>query len=611
MSPVIRAHLMKRGGMVKYWLDKSWVQYATILSLLALAGYYFGFVFNFGYTFDWSVLFSVNETYDKHLGLSLIDGLKTTIRISLVSSAFALFLGIFFGLGRLSSFKPLKWTANCYVEFFRNTPLLIQLFFWYFAFPMALPENARSFVFDHNFEFWSATIGLSVYTGAFMAEVIRAGLQSIPKGLLEAAYSSGLNYFQVLRKIILPLAFRNIIPPLGSEFLNNMKNSSLAMVVGVAELTWQSQQVESLTFKGFEATTAATILYLSLSLVISVTLNIINARMKVSGTGQPTVYSRISDIIFKPLAIGVKYARKPYNAYIYREQPVPENGTYSPATVLRRKAGSLATTISVAAMKLLYLFIIVFILYKTVRGIMGFEFSVITSNLKTLLIWRFPNGTETELFMGLGGLSYSLLMATIAIVISFFIGLIVGIARISSNAVFKIPAIIYIEVIRGNPLIIIIFWVYFFIPVLTGTFFDVFWSATIALTIFTGAYLAEIVRAGIENLPKGQFEAAYSSGLSYFQTMRVIILPQALKQMIPAIVGQFIAIFKDTSLAYVIGVLELTFVAQGLNNRLMVHPFEIYTTVAFLYFIVCYLMSLYARKLERKLSPEGEMALVM
>jgi ABC-type amino acid transport system permease subunit len=127
---------------------------------------------------------------------------------------------------------------------------------------MALPDDVRTWVFNHNFEFWSATLGLSAYTGAFMAEVIRAGLQAIPKGLLEAAYSSGLGYFQALRTIILPLAFRVIIPPLGSEFLNNMKNSSLAMVVGVAELCWQSQQVESLTFKGFEATTAATLLYL-------------------------------------------------------------------------------------------------------------------------------------------------------------------------------------------------------------------------------------------------------------------------------------------------------------------------------------------------------------
>ncbi|MFW5731434.1 MAG: amino acid ABC transporter permease, partial [Desulfonatronovibrionaceae bacterium] len=166
------------------------------------------------------------------------------------------------------------------------------------------------------------------------------------------------------------------------------------------------------------------------------------------------------------------------------------------------------------------------------------------------------------------------------------------------------PCMGYIEFIRGNPLIIVIFWVYFFIPVFFDTFISVFWSATIALTVFTGAYIAEIVRGGIQNIPSGQFEAAYSTGLNYFQTMRRIILPQALKQMIPAIVGQFIAIFKDTSLAFVIGVMELTYVAQILNNRLMVYPFEIYTTIAVLYFICCYAMSVLAARLEKRLTPD-------
>src|SRR6218665_2712396 len=154
-------------------------------------------------------------------------------------------------------------------------------------------------------------------------------------------------------------------------------------------------------------------------------------------------------------------------------------------------------------------------------------------------------------------------MALIAISVSFFIGLAVGLGRCARNRIFRLPCLVYIEIIRGNPLIIVIFWIYFFLPVVFGAYFDVFWSATIALTVFTGAYLAEIVRAGVQNIPAGHVEAAYSTGLSYFQTMRRIVLPQALKQMIPAIVGQFIAIFKDTSLAFVIGVLELTFVAQG------------------------------------------------
>lgn len=597
--------------MIRYWLEKSYVQYLVILFLLIVSGCYFYFYFDFGYKFDWSVIFSVNDTYGEHFGKTLLNGLKITFKISLISSVIALLLGTFFGLGRLSSFKPLKWVSTTYVEFFRNTPLLIQLFFWYFAFPMALPEAAREFVFAHNFEFWCATLGLSVYTGAFMAEIVRAGLQSIPKGLLEAAYSSGLNYFQVLRKIILPVAFRNIIPPLGSEFLNNMKNSSLAMVVGVAELTWQSQQVESLTFKGFEATTAATVLYLSFSITISFILNVINSRLKIDGSSKKTIYNKMADLFFTPVAIIIKYVKRPYHIYIYRERSVVGDVSYSTSAVFLRKAFKIAIKLSIFLLKILFIFCLAGFLFKLCQAIAGFDFNVIKDNFLSLLIWRFPNGGENELFMGLGGLSYSILMALIAIFVSFFIGLVVGIARTSDNLVFKLPALAYIEVIRGNPLIIVIFWVYFFIPVVTDAFFDVFWSATIALTIFTGAYLAEIVRAGIENLAKGQFEAAFSTGLSYFQTMRLIILPQALKQMIPAIVGQFIAIFKDTSLAYVIGVLELTFVAQGLNNRLMVHPFEIYTTVAILYFVCCYLMSRYAAKLEGKLTPEGDVSLVM
>lgn len=590
--------------MIRYWLDKTWVQYAVLCSIAMLAVYYWGWVFDFGYDFQWNILYKKNETYGTILGFEILKGLSVTVQISLISSFFALILGTAFGLARLSLFAPLRYTATAIIEFFRNTPLLIQLFFWYFAFPAILPENIRDHLFTGNFEFWCATIGLSFYTSAFMAEVIRAGLQSIPKGLLEAAYSSGLNYFQVLRTIILPMAFRAIIPPLGSEFLNNMKNSSLAMVVGVAELTWQSQQVESLTFKGFEATTAATVLYLSLSLIISFILNGVNGKLRLDSSSK-----RSFPVLFiSALTVPFNFLRRlfvsPISRALRRRRRAAASATYSPAAVKFRAACSTAGRGLVLVAKGLFMLLLAGALFVTLRGLWNFNWGIIADNLRSLLIWHFPNGQSDELFLGLGGLAYSLLMAVIAISVSFFIGLFVGIGRTSQNRIFRIPSLLYIELIRGNPLIIVIFWIYFFIPVLFNTFFNVFWSATIALTLFTGAYIAEIIRAGIQNIPAGQIEAAYSTGLSFFQTMRRIVLPQALKQMIPAIVGQFIAIFKDTSLAFVLGVLELTFVAQGINNRLMVYPMEIYGTVAFLYFICCWLMSRYAARLERRLSPE-------
>jgi len=586
--------------MWRYILERNWLQNVLLLSILVSLVYYWGFVFDFGYKFDWSVLYTVNETYGENLGYYLIRGLKLTVEISLISSGLALLLGIIFGLGRLSSFKPYYYFSTVYVEFFRNTPLLVQLFFWYFALPQALPEAWREFLFSQNYEFISATLGLSIYTGSFRAEVIRSGIQSIPKGLLAAAYSSGLSYFQVLRKIILPLAFRSIIPPLGSEFLNNMKNSSLAMVVGVPELCWQSQQIESLTFRGFEATTAATFIYLSLSLSIAGILNLVNAKLQLVPKEDKNWTHILADIVFSPFSFILELFSWVGKLFQRKENKLELTGL----SLFTHRLLVVLNKIVVLILKVSFVSALIFLTYKAFSGIINLNWKVVVDNFRYLLIWRFPSKEPGDFFWGLGGLAFSVIMSVIAISVSFFIGLVVGLGRTSKYRLFRIPSLLYIELIRGNPLIMVIFWVYFFVPIFTKTYINVFWSATIALTIFTGAYLAEIVRGGIQNIPKGQFEAAYSTGLTYFQTMRKIILPQALKQMIPAIVGQFIAIFKDTSLAYVIGVLELTFVAQSLNNRLMIYPFEIYTTVAMLYFICCYSMSIFANKLEKKLETD-------
>lgn len=592
--------------MIKYYMDKTWVQYTTLVTLALAMLYYWGFVFEFGYTFDWSVLFSVNQTYGEHMGHKILQGLLMTLEITLISSVIALALGTVFGLMRVSSFGPVRMVASAYVEFFRNTPLLIQLFFWYFALPMALPEGAREWVFAQNFEFWSATLGLAVYTGAFMAEIIRAGLQAIPRGLLEAAYSSGLNYSQVMRKIVLPIAFRNIIPPLGSEFLNNMKNSSLAMVVGVAELAMASQDVESLTFKGFEATTAASVLYLGLSLAISGFLNAVNARMRMDTRDKYSTFERFGVMALEPFVMLWTFCLSPFSmlAQALRNRK-KQSRTLTPGQLAFKKSLSSLYKVLVVVTKGAFVLALIGAALGLGRVLMGYNWQIIAENFTSLLWWRFPEGGSHEPLMGLGGLGLTIVTAVLAIVVSFPIGILVGVGRTSENALFKVPCTIYIEVIRGNPLIMVIFWIYFFIPIVTGITMATVWSGTVALVIFTGAYLAEIVRGGIQNIPPGQFEAAKSTGLSYWQTMRVIILPQALKQMIPAIVGQFISIFKDTSLLYIIGVLELTFVAQGMNNRLMIYSFEIFTTVAALYFVCCYAMSLYARHLENKLTPEG------
>ena len=216
------------------------------------------------YKFDWAIVLS-GQYYEW-----LVSGVKVTIQLSVVSIALAFLLGLFIAVMRMSRVRPVRWFAHGYLEFFRNTPLLVQIFFWYFGSYKILPTAVNDWLVSTNFEFASAVIALTIYTSAFIAEDIRSGVLSIPKEQMEAARSSGFSYIRSMQYIILPQAVRITIPPLIGQFLNLMKNSSLAMTIGVAELTYQARQVESYTFKGFEAFTAATVVYLGLSIIITV-----------------------------------------------------------------------------------------------------------------------------------------------------------------------------------------------------------------------------------------------------------------------------------------------------------------------------------------------------
>lgn len=206
-----------------------------------------------------------------------------TLKLSLFGIVLAFLLGGVAAVARVIPWGPLRVAARAYVEFFRNTPLIAQLFFWYFGVPALLPESAREWLAGHDLEFLAALAGLTTYTGAYIAEVMRAGIEAVPREQWEAAASSGLSLPGILRLVILPQAFRIILPPLGSQFLNLIKNSSLAMTIGVAEVTFQSQAIEAQTFKGFEATTAATLLYLLLTLVTSALVSWTSRRLALPG----------------------------------------------------------------------------------------------------------------------------------------------------------------------------------------------------------------------------------------------------------------------------------------------------------------------------------------
>ncbi|MBI4588279.1 MAG: amino acid ABC transporter permease [Candidatus Rokubacteria bacterium] len=202
----------------------------------------------------------------------------------------------------------------------------------------------------------------------------------------------------------------------------------------------------------------------------------------------------------------------------------------------------------------------------------------------------------------LSGFVNTLKLAVLAIGASFLLGVVAGALRLSRSPYLHYPAAAYIEFIRGVPLIMVIFWFYFLAPILAGRPLDNFTSALIAFIVFEGAYLAEIVRAGIQSVPLGQVQAAISTGLTHPQAMRHVVLPQAILNMIPALVTRFIVLFMDTSLAYIIGYRELTRVARIIAEREF-RAFEVYTFIAVVYFVCTYAMSLLARRLERRLAP--------
>ncbi len=222
------------------------------------------------------------------------------------------------------------------------------------------------------------------------------------------------------------------------------------------------------------------------------------------------------------------------------------------------------------------------------------DLGVIARNFQFLII---------QGFLGFGTFAGGTLrLALPAIVFGFILGVFVGLGRLASPRSLHIPATAYVEFFRGVPLVMVIFWFWFIIPVLLQTPLPEYWVALTAFVMFEAAYIAEIVRAGVQSVPKGQIEAAIATGLTNGQAMRHVILPQALRNMVPALVTQFIVLFKDTSLASIIGYVDLTKAAQIVNNR-EIRPFELYLFIAVIYWICAYGMSRYARYLKRRLSP--------
>ncbi|MFZ3141214.1 amino acid ABC transporter permease [Polaromonas sp.] len=211
------------------------------------------------------------------------------------------------------------------------------------------------------------------------------------------------------------------------------------------------------------------------------------------------------------------------------------------------------------------------------------------------LVGQYPKGP-------LGGLALTLMLAALGLVLALPLGVVLGLARMSPYRLLRWPVSALVFVVRGTPLLMVVFWAYFFLPSLTGHKTDQFSTMLIALVVFDAAYLAEIVRAGIQGLPRGQTEAARSLGLGYFRTLRLVLLPQALRHMLPSLINQFVSTIKETSLGYIIGLNEVSFIASQINTQVFTKPAQVYLTLGLTYFILCFGLSRLAYWLERSLS---------
>ena len=238
------------------------------------------------YNWNWSIFWQPAPDGSSAYIWWLVSGLGWTLSTALLAWAIALTLGAVIGTLRTT---PVKWVVrlgNAYVELFRNVPLLVQMFLWYFVLPEVLPRalgEALKQMAPPWGSFWPAVLCLGFYTSARVAEQTRAGIQALPRGQLMAATALGLTLPRAYRFVLLPQAFRIILPPLTSEFMNIIKNSSVALTIGLLELTGRARAMQEFSFRVFEAFSAATVIYLLTNLVVVLLMRALERKVRVPG----------------------------------------------------------------------------------------------------------------------------------------------------------------------------------------------------------------------------------------------------------------------------------------------------------------------------------------
>ena len=238
------------------------------------------------YNWNWEVFLQPSATGEGTYVTWLLEGLKWTVTLSLSAWVIALVIGSIIGVLRTVPNRWLSLIAATYVEVFRNVPLLVQLFIWYFVLPELLPGKMGDAFKQMNplaQQFLAAMVYLGLFTAARVAEQVRSGINSLPRGQKNAGLAMGFTLAQVYRYVLLPMAYRIIVPPLTSEFLNIFKNSAVATTIGLIELSRQAQQLVDFTAQPYEAFIAVTLLYVLINVTVMFLMRHLEQKVRVPG----------------------------------------------------------------------------------------------------------------------------------------------------------------------------------------------------------------------------------------------------------------------------------------------------------------------------------------
>lgn len=236
------------------------------------------------YNWNWGIFFELSPDGAHTYLQTLLSGTGWTLATALSAWVMALTLGSIIGVLRTTPFAWLVRIGSAYVELFRNIPLLVQMFLWYFVLPELVPRGIGTWLKQlPDASFYTAVIALGFYTSARVAEQVRAGILSLPRGQQLASLALGLTLPQAYRYVLLPMAYRIVLPPLTSEFLNIIKNSAVALTIGLMELTARARAMQEFTFQVFEAFTAATLIYIVINIAVTFAMRRVERTVAVPG----------------------------------------------------------------------------------------------------------------------------------------------------------------------------------------------------------------------------------------------------------------------------------------------------------------------------------------